>query len=86
MAFVAGVGLLFAAITKLGDYSSPNADKAGTMILKMSISIGLLAMVMKLIATMSVGGIGKGLIVVGLLGLMFAGFTNMYAGLNAQQG
>ncbi len=86
LAFVAGVGLLFAAITKLGDYSSPNADKAGTMILKMSFSIGLLALVMKLISTMSAGDIAKGLIVVGLLGLMFAGFTNMYAGLNAQQG
>ena len=86
LAFVAGVGLIFAEITRLGDYSSSNADKAGTMILKMSFSIGLLALVMKLIATMSVGDIGKGLIVVGLLGLMFAGFTNMYAGLNAQQG
>lgn len=86
LVFVAGVGSIFAAITKFGDYSSSNADKAGTMILKMSFSIGLLALVMKLIATMSVGDIGKGLIVVGLLGLMFAGFTNMYAGLNAQQG
>lgn len=86
LAFVAGVGLIFAEITRLGDYSSSNADKAGTMILKMSFSIGLLALVMKLIATMSVGDIAKGLIVVGLLGLMFAGFTNMYAGLNAQQG
>ena len=86
LAFIAGVGSIFAAITKFGDYSSPNADKAGTMILKMSFSIGLLALVMKLIATMSVGDIGKGLIVVGLLGLMFAGFTNMYAGLNVQQG
>lgn len=86
LAFIAGVGSIFAAITKFGDYSSPNADKAGTMILKMSFSIGLLALVMKLIAKMSVGDIGKGLIVVGLLGLMFAGFTNMYAGLNAQQG
>ena len=86
LAFVAGVGLLFAKITRLGDYSSSNADKAGTMILKMSFSIGLLALVMKLIATMSVGDIGKGLIVVGLLGLMFAGFTNIYAGLNVQQG
>lgn len=86
LAFVAGVGLLFAAITKLGDYSSSNADKAGTMILKMSFSIGLLALVMKLISTMSAGDIAKGLIVVSALSLLFAGITQLFAGLYTNGG
>ena len=86
LAFVAGVGLIFAAISRLGDYSSANADKSGKMILKMSVSIGILAMVMKLIATMSAGDIAKGLIVVSALGLLFAGITQLFAGLYTNGG
>lgn len=86
LAFIAGVGSIMAAITKLGDYSGPNADKVGKMMWKMALSIGLLAMVMKLIASMSVGDITKGLIVIGALGLLFAGFTNLYSDLVLKKG
>ena len=86
LAFIAGVGLIMAAVTKLGDYSGPNADKVGKMMWKMALSIGLLAMVMKLIASMSVGDIGKGLIVIGALGLLFAGFTKLYSDLVLKKG
>ena len=86
LAFIAGVGLIMAAVTKLGDYSGPNADKVGKMIWKMALSIGLLAIVMKLIASMSVGDITKGLIVIGALGLLFAGFTKLYSYLVLHKG
>lgn len=86
LAFIAGVGLIMTAVTKLGDYSSSNADKVGKMIWKMALSIGLLAIVMKLIASMSVGDITKGLIVIGALGLLFAGFTKLYSDLILKKG
>lgn len=86
LAFIAGVGLIMTAVTKLGDYSGPNADKVGKMIWKMALSIGLLAIVMKLIASMSVGDITKGLIVIGALGLLFAGFTKLYSYLVLHKG
>lgn len=86
LAFIAGVGMIMAAVTKLGDYSGPNADKVGKMMWKMALSIGLLAMVMKLIASMSVGDIAKGLIVIGALGLLFSGFTKLYSDLVLKKG
>ena len=86
LAFIAGVGLIMAAVTKLGDYSGPNADKVGKMIWKMALSMGLLAIVMKLIASMSVGDITKGLIVIGALALLFAGFTKLYSYLVLHKG
>lgn len=86
LAFIAGVGLIMALVTKLGDYSGPNADKVGKMIWKMALSIGLLAIVMKLITSMSVGDITKGLIVIGALGLLFAGFINLYSDLVLKKG
>lgn len=86
LAFIAGVGLIMTAVTKLGDYSGSNADKVGKMIWKMALSIGLLAIVMKLIASMSVGDITKGLIVIGALGLLFAGFTKLYSDLILKKG
>lgn len=86
LAFIAGVGLIMAAVTKLGDYSGPNADKVGKMIWKMALSIGLLVIVIKLIASMSIGDITKGLIVIGSLGLLFAGFTKLYSYLVLHKG
>ena len=84
LVFIASVGLIFAAITRLGDYSGEHADKAGKMILKMAFAIGITAVVMKLIATMSIGEIAKGLLVIAGIGLLFTGFIKMYSSLEDQ--
>lgn len=84
LVFIASVGLIFAAITRLGDYSGEHADKAGKMILKMAFTIGITAVVMKLIATMSIGEIAKGLLVIAGIGLLFTEFIKMYSSLEGQ--
>lgn len=51
--------------------NAQNIDKAGGMILKLAIAIGILAYVAKLISQMEWGDIGKGLAFIGSMGLLF---------------
>ena len=61
LAVIAGVELLFAGIIYVSKFAGEHASKAGSMLLKMSFAIGILAMTMKLIATLSPEDIIKGL-------------------------
>lgn len=70
--FVTGVGVLFAAITYLSKFAGKDADKAGKLLLKMSVAIGVLSLAIKLIAGMSMGDITKGLLFIGGVEILFA--------------
>ena len=75
MAVIGGVILLFgltlAFFEDLKGYKGDMMTKSGSMFLKMAVAIGLMAVVIKLIATMSWGEIAKGLVVVGGIILLF---------------
>lgn len=79
------VGLLFAALIAVSSVAGKRADKAGAMILKMSVAIAALSLVMKLIGTMTDSDIAKGLSVITGIGVIFAGLTfiSSVAGANA---
>ena len=79
---VGAMTLVIAAFGKFVDADkSGNIKKAGQMLTKMAIAIGILAVVMKLIATMSWGDIGKGLTVITGAMLLVTAFT-VLGGLN----
>lgn len=71
MAVIAGCELLFASIVAVSLIAGQNADKAGTMLLKMAGAIGILAIVMKLIGFLSPSDIAKGLAVIAALSVLF---------------
>ena len=54
-------------------FAGKNASKAGTMFLKMSVAIGILALTMKTLGTLSLGDISKGLYVISTISAIFAG-------------
>ena len=79
---VGAMALVIAAFGKFVDADkSGNIKKAGQMLTKMAIAIGILAVVMKLIATMSWGDISKGLTVITGAMLLVTAFT-VLGGLN----
>ena len=71
MAVIAACEALFGAIIALSYLSGQNADKAGTMLLKMSAAIGILAVAMKLIGFLSMEDIAKGLAVMSAVSVLF---------------
>ena len=73
MAAMAGVMIAFGVFVKAD--AAGSIDKAGKMFLKLSVSLGILALVIKLIGTMSVGDIVKGIAVLGACGLLFAAMS-----------
>lgn len=74
LAVIAAIELLFAAVIFVSYFAGAHASKAGTMLLKMSIAIGILAMTMKLIASMSYNDIQKGLLCIAGIEILFAAF------------
>lgn len=73
-AIVVGLSILMVAIgkmTKGGE--AKNMDKVGKMLVKMSLALLSMVGVMKLISMMNPGDIAKGLIVIGMMSLIFAG-------------
>lgn len=73
-AIVVGLSILMVAIgkmTKGGE--AKNMDKVGKMLVKMSLALLIMVGVMKLISMMNPGDIAKGLIVIGMMSLIFAG-------------
>lgn len=85
---IGGFIALIAAYGKLvKGKAAENADEMGKMIRKMSVSIGLLVVVIKLLSSMSSGDIAKGLVTIGLLEALFAGFVyvSQYAGKNGSK-
>ena len=59
---IAAMEYLFAAIIAVSIFAGEHASKAGTMLLKMAFAIGVLALSMKIIATLSYEDVLKGLI------------------------
>lgn len=71
---IAGIEALFAAIIFVSFFAGEHASKAGSMLLKMSIAIGILAVSMKIIATLSYEDILKGQIVLAGVESLFLKF------------
>lgn len=71
---IAGIEALFAAIIFVSFFAGEYASKAGSMLLKMSVAIGILAVSMKIIATLSYEDILKGQIVLAGVESLFLKF------------
>lgn len=71
---IAGIELLFADIVYLSFFAGEHASKAGSMLLKMAFAIGVLAIAMKIIATLSYEDILKGGIVLSGVQTLFLRF------------
>lgn len=73
LTFILGVGLLFTAITVVSKFSGEHADKAGSMLWRMSIAMLMMAGVVKIAAGFSGEEIKKGLAFVAGVEILFAG-------------
>ena len=71
---IAGIEALFAAIVAVSKFAGEHASKAGWMLLQMSVAIGILAVAMKAIATLSYEDILKGQIVLSGVEALFLRF------------
>lgn len=71
---IAGIEALFAAIVAVSKFAGEHASKAGWMLLQMSVAIGILAVAMKVIATLSYEDILKGQIVLSGVEALFLRF------------
>lgn len=77
MGVIAAISLLFKALIKVSADAGPHASKAGTMFLKMAVAIGVLALAMKLISTMSMNDIVKGLFMIAGVEALFMAFIDI---------
>ena len=78
-----GTLLVFKAISgKKGDVM----NQAGSMLLKMAAAIGILVYVIKLIASMSWGDIGKGLAVIAGIEILFGGTLLVFKAISGKKG
>ena len=77
--------IIFIQLCQFLDKNSQYASKAGSMLLRMAIAIGILAVTMRIIAGLSWGDIGKGAAVIGGIMAVFAGVMvlSQFAGKNA---
>ena len=71
---IAGIEALFAAIIFVSFFAGEHASKAGSMLLKMAFAIGVLAIAMKMIATLSYEDILKGGVVLSGVQTLFLRF------------
>ncbi len=86
-----GIGLiiliegLFAAMVAVSKFAGENAAKAGIMFMQMSVAIGILAIVIRMLGSLSTEQITKGLTVIGYVGIVFAAMMALskFAGKNA---
>ena len=71
---IAGIEALFAKIILVSFFAGEHASKAGSMLLKMAFAIGVLAIAMKMIATLSYEDILKGGVVLSGVQTLFSRF------------
>ena len=85
LVIMAGASALFSAVIIASKVAGKNARKAGSMLMQMSTAIAVLALTIKLIATINTGDIVRGGIVIAGAMAMFALFikASFYAGQNA---
>ena len=79
---VGAVTALFAALMFVSQFAGKHAAKAGSMMLSMSLALLTMIGVIKLAGSLDGDEIGKGIVVVGMLGALFAAmmFVSQYAG------
>jgi hypothetical protein len=79
------IGALFSVFIFITMEYGGQAEKAGNMLLRISAAMAILAIAMKIIGTMTVGEVAKGIVVIGLIGILFAAIIEIsnYAGKNA---
>ena len=70
---IVAVGVLFAGLVAVSLIAGDNADKAGSMILKMSAALLITVGVIKLASMLSMGEVLKGIGVIAAIGVLFAG-------------
>ena len=75
--FVAGVEALFAAVIAFSLLAGANADKAGAMILKMSVAMLLMTAVVKIVANIDGSDLKRAMIAVATMELLFAEIIGM---------
>lgn len=88
--FILGVEILFAGILIIFRWISKdtaNMDKAGSMLMKMAIAIGILALVVKILASCDSYELGKGLMFITGVGVVFAALVavSKFAGQHADK-
>lgn len=86
-AFVMGVGLLFSALVSVSYFAGEHASKAGSMLLRMSLAVLIMAGVIKLTSSMSLKDVAKGTAVVIAIEALFVALikASKYAGKHALQ-
>lgn len=70
-----GIGIIFAGIIAVSKLAGANASKAGSMLMKMSIAIGILALAIRAFAGIKQSDINKGIHAIGNIAILFLGFT-----------
>lgn len=89
LAFIGAIGLIFSAIIAVSAIAGKHADKAANMILKMSIAVGLMVIVVKMIAGIPSADIAKAIeAITGILGLfvIFIGCITVISSFNKEIG
>lgn len=79
--------LMFAQFIKMSTMVGKNAGQAGKMFLGMGMSVFFLALAIRMIAGLSIGGITKGIAAIGLIFVMFGGLVKLseFAGKHADK-
>ena len=82
---IAALELLFAGIIGISKLAGKNANKAGGMLLMMSVALLMMIGVIKLASKLSGSEIGRGIVAVGAIGILFAGIiaVSKFAGQHA---
>ena len=85
MAIIGGIMAMFAAFMYLSKFSGESASKVGSMLIKMSIAIALLAVAIKMISLLDDDEITRGMTVIVAVELLFAALlaVSHFAGAHA---
>lgn len=78
---------LFSSLVVVSLLAGENADKAGNMFLKFSVAVGILAITIKLIASLSLGDVAKGMAVIVACEALFGAIVaiSLFAGQHADK-
>lgn len=77
------VGIIFAALISVSTFAGKNADKAGSMLIKMSAALLILTGVIFILGLFKPEILAKGLVAISLLSLCFMGLVKATTGLRA---
>ena len=85
MGVIIAIGGVFTAAVALSKFAGEHASKAGSMLLKMSIAFLIMSLTMKILATMDVAAIYKGIAALTAMGVLCGAliFISKFSGENA---